>query len=115
LRWPDHRATFDGFSGQDTLIGRTAARWETYGLVRVAPHLGRSDTTIDTVRRYRLALELPRSAVRSGPGAEGRAQRLFRIVPADVVAEADERLVEHVRDGWGREWAIVLARAIRGS
>src|SRR5207244_929609 len=54
LEWPSRRATFDSFRGEDTVIGRAAARWERYGRVAVEPGLGRSDLTIDTVRRYRL-------------------------------------------------------------
>ena len=39
-----------------------------------------------------------------------------RTTPSVVAfTKAGERLVERVRDGWGREWALVFGRAVRGS
>ena len=101
--WPRHRATFDSFHGEDTLLGRTAARWESQGEVRVTPGLGRNDRTIETVRRGRLSLAPLPAAV---PGA-GRS---FRIEAPGARPERQERVVERVRDGWGREWAVVLGQ-----
>ena len=100
--WPANRATFDSFHGEDTLLGQTAARWESRGAVRVAGGLGRSDLTIDTVRRHRL--ELP-----AAPAAADRS-RIFRVVAPGSRADPDERLVETVRDAWGRQWAVVFGR-----
>ena len=45
--WPSHRETFRGFHGQDTLLGRAAARWESYGSVEIAPGLGHSRIAVD--------------------------------------------------------------------
>jgi len=128
--WPSRRATFDSFRGEDTLIGAAAARWDRYGAVSVATGLGRSDATIETVRRYGLWPD----AVREEPRANG-APRSFRIVrsadggagPAAATGEPErveppgehervepqgerERIVERIRDGFGREWAVVLGR-----
>jgi hypothetical protein len=110
LRWPEHRATFYCFGGEDMLIGRAAARWEKYGFVRVAPGLGRAEANIDTVRRYRL----------SPPGASGRAapsepvvlrnSRVFRIADPRTRPGEGERRVETVRDGFGLDWAVVIGR-----
>jgi hypothetical protein len=107
-QWPARRATFDSFHGEDTLIGRSAARWERYGGIEVEAGLGRSDLTIDTVRRYRLDGEIAR-----GPGPEGApaiGARRFRIAAASRSPLAGERVVERVRDAWGRDWAIVFGR-----
>jgi len=109
LRWPDNRATFDSFHGEDTIVGRAAARWEQYGIVRVVPGLGRSDSTIDTVRRYQLDPDPGRPGVGRPevvPGA--RTTRLFRIVSPGALPRKGERVVERIRDGWGREWAVVI-------
>ena len=129
--WPSRRATFDSFRGEDTLIGAAAARWDRYGAVSVATGLGRSDATIETVRRYGLWPD----AVREEPPANGAPPRSFRIVrsadggagPATATGEPErveppgehervepqgerERIVERIRDGFGREWAVVLGR-----
>lgn len=105
LRWPDHRATFDSFHGEDTLVGRAAARWERYGSVRVSRGLGRSDMTIDTVRRYRLS---PEPDPARPAGGEKREHRFFRIARPPATLNEGERVVERVRDGWGRDWAVVI-------
>jgi hypothetical protein len=107
LEWPARRATFDSFHGEDTLIGRAAARWDAFGRVAVTPGLGRNDTTIDTVRRYRL--DPDPGASPEGHTASG-SQRVFRVAPPRAKVSDSERAVEHVRDPWGREWAVVLAR-----
>lgn len=109
LRWPESRSTFDAFHGEDTMVGRAAARWERYGIVRVAPGLGRSDLTIDTVRRYRLDPDRDRF----GGGlpelvSTTRMTRLFRIATPRALPEKRERIVERIRDGWGRDWAVVI-------
>ena len=89
-------------------LGRAAARWDPYGAVTVTPGLGRSDLTIDTVRRYRLdPLANPRPEGRTA----GRLAPEFRVAARGSAPSDAERVVERVRDGWGREWAVVLARA----
>ncbi len=102
--WPSRRATFDSFHGEDTLVGRAAARWGRYGAVAVAPGLGRSDTTIATVERYRL------DTTPEPPPVAEAIPRSFRIVSPDAAPLEGERPVERVRDAWGRERAVVLGR-----
>ena len=121
--WPSRRATFDSFRGEDTLIGSAAARWDRYGAVSVAPGLGRSDATIETVRRWGLWPD--RS---TAPDPSGPRTRSFRIAKSDAGIERAEpsservepagereRVVERVRDGFGREWAVVLGRRSAGA
>ena len=103
VAWPSRPETFAGFHGQDTLVGRAAARWDRYGTVEVAPGLGHSPLTIGAVRRWRLDPD------GSPTPAAGRAFRI-RIAPPSDGGEAGERRVETVADGWGREWAAVWAR-----
>jgi hypothetical protein len=109
LVWPEHRATFDSFHGEDTLLGRAAARWQGFGEVSVGKKLGRSDLTIETVRTYRLDAEPPPSPAKTGTSA-----RAFRIARPGTPAEAGERAVERVRDLWGRDWAVILGRGAGG-
>jgi hypothetical protein len=101
LVWPAHPETFRGFHGQDTLIGRAAARWSEYGEVEVASGLGHSPIAIEAVRAYRL-----------DPSPAGAARRALRVRIASPSEEAGsgERIVERVQDPWGRAWAVVLAR-----
>ncbi|MGE5275361.1 MAG: hypothetical protein ACM3SU_00055 [Acidobacteriota bacterium] len=109
LVWGESRETFDAFHGEDTLIGRAAARWDRYGEVAVAPDLGfdprtHSPITIGVVRRERL--EAGEGAV---PEPASR-RRSFRIVAPGTPGESGERRVERVRDGWGRERAVIFGR-----
>jgi hypothetical protein len=102
--WPSRRETFDGFHGQDTLIGRAASRWSGQGGVSVEPGIGHSDVLIGAIREYRLD---PSPA----PAAfAGRSERRFDLVSPPAAAGAPGRVVERVRDAWGREWAVVVGR-----
>ena len=103
--WAGSRTTFDDFWGQDTLLGRAAARWDAYGRVELDPSLGKNGLTVAGVRRYRL--DPDRS---TGAASRERESREFRIRAPDRPAAAGERLVERVTDPWGREWARVYAR-----
>ena len=103
--WPSHRATFLSFDGQDTLIGRAAARWETLGPVEIPSGLGHSPLAIEAVRRYHLDPDRP-AGLRSAAPARLRA----RIVEPGTSPRPGERVVERIDDGWGRRWAVVLAR-----
>jgi hypothetical protein len=103
--WGRARSTFEHISGEDTLLGRAAARWDHYGSVSVAKGLGHSPLAVNAVRLYRLDPD----ASASEP-APGRGDRSFRIGPPSTEPGPDERVVERVRDGWGRDWAVVLGR-----
>ena len=102
LVWPQRRETFDDFHGQDTLLARTALRWDRYGSVSISPALGHSPITIGAIRRYRLDPALTDEGAAAG-------RRCFRIVPLTGPLKEGERSVEGVRDAWGRDWARVLA------
>ncbi len=104
LVWPQRVETFDGFHGQDTLLARTALRWERYGSVDVSPALGHSAITIGAIRRYRLAPRLGES-IRADP-----LRRCFRIEKPETPPGPGERVTENVRDAWGRPWGVVLGR-----
>jgi len=109
LLWGESRETFDAFYGEDTLIARAAARWDRYGEVVVASDLGfdpltHSPITIGVVRRERLE-----AAESAGPASASR-RRSFRIVAPGTPGESGERRVERVRDGWGRERAVIWGR-----
>jgi hypothetical protein len=99
--WPRRRETFEGFHGQDTVLARTALAWERYGSVRMDPGLGHSPITLEGIRRYRLD---PGFRESSRPGG----RRCFRIAAPETVPGAGERVVERVRDAWGRDLAVVL-------
>jgi hypothetical protein len=101
--WPSHPETFRGFHGQDTLIGRAAARWSSYGEVEIVRGLGHSPLAIEAVRRYELD---PDRRVAGAPALRGRK---FRIAPPDASPGEEERVVERLFDPRGRPWAVVLA------
>lgn len=105
LRWPERAETFRSFHGEDTWIGRAAARWGAFGSVEVAPGVGLSPLAIEAVRAYRLAPEL-----RSAAPVAATARWKIRIVAAATAPQAGERVVERIDDPSGRPWAIVLAR-----
>lgn len=103
--WADLRSTFDRFIGQETLVGRAAMRWDRYGQVRLDFAGLYSPLVVDTIRRLRVA---PRAEA-AGPGpAAGHARQVFRFLSPGSSAPEGERVVEHVRDAWGREWAVVV-------
>ncbi len=109
LDWPQRRQTFDGFHGQDTLIGRAAARWSRQGPVSVEPGLGHSDVLISEVSLYGLDGWPAPEAV-----SRGTSSRRFRVVSPLAGVGAGDRVVERVRDDWGRDWAKVLGRSGSG-
>jgi len=102
VRWPDAPETFDGFHGQDTRIGRAAARWDGYGTVEIAPGIGHSPLAIEAVRRYRL------DPGPGGPAGPREALRVRIVAPAAAVGPG-ERVVERIGDDGGKLWAVVLA------
>ena len=107
--WPSYPATFDGYGGQDWLNGLAAARWGRYGPVDVPEELLRVRLAVDPVRRYRLDPygSLPRLPE---PDREPTRGQSFRIAPSGTPPGPGERVVDHVRDGWGREWSTVFGR-----
>ncbi len=111
--WPVQRETFDAFHGQDTLLGRAAARWETFGPVSVESGTEHSPITVDAVRRYRLD---PDRAAPGMPLLASISPRAFRVAAPRSAPRGGERVVERVRDAWGRDWGVVLAvpRPARG-
>jgi hypothetical protein len=109
FRWGESRSTFDYFHGPDTLIARAALRWERYGKTEADPALLHSTITYGAVRRHALDPDAPS---RYGLGeAARRTEREFRIVSPGAGLPAASRIVERVRDAWGREWAVVVATA----
>ena len=105
--WPARRETFDAFHGQDTLLGRAAARWEVFGPVRLDERLAHSPILVRTVARWRLDPEPPPAP---SPTLVGR--RSYRIVAAERAAGAG-RPVERIADAWGRTWGVVVAEGPR--
>lgn len=113
LDWNSRSDTFRSFHGEDTLLARSAIRWERYGAVTLAAGLGTEPTVIEAIRRFRLDPEDLRLSARFPPPGSLCPKRNFRIVPPDARLRPGERLVERVRDPWGHDWAIVLARPYR--
>lgn len=117
FRWGESRETFDAFFGQDTLIPRAALRWERFGEVGIDTSVGfapgtQSWLTMEPIRRYRLDPDEPRREKILGRARPDDNRRAFRIAPPKTGPGSTERLVERIRDGWGRDWAVVLGRRI---
>ncbi|MEP7132897.1 MAG: hypothetical protein ABI914_07015 [Acidobacteriota bacterium] len=106
VEWPARRDTFDSFHGQDTLLGRAAARWESFGRVAVEAGSEHSPITVEAVRKYRLDADLVPSP---SPAAKAEKARAFRVAGPRSEARAGEKVVERVRDAWGRDWGLVFA------
>jgi hypothetical protein len=104
LAWPAHSETFRGFHGQDTLIGRAAARWERYGGIDIEKGIGHSPIAIEAVRVYALDPDGP------SPGETHGRDRGIRIAKPGAAIGNDERHVETITDPWGKVWAVVIAR-----
>jgi len=103
LLWPEHPETFQGFFGHATWIGRAAARWDPFGTVSMDVNLGRAPLAVEPIHAYRLDPDVLVS------GARGAAPMRIRVVAPPAALDPGERVVERVRDPWGREWARVLA------
>jgi hypothetical protein len=106
----------EGYQGRDNLLARSVARWQAWGWVSVDARLravlaSGLPVYLDALVRYHLA---GGGAPAAGPSADWSAQsrRRFRLAPAGTAPEPGERLVERVRDGSGREWAVVLAARV---
>jgi len=112
LRWGPMLEVSEGYQGRDNLLARAAQRWQRYGWVSVDPGLSSVlangiPVYLDALVRYQLAGGGSRP---SGPGAEAGTQskRRFRLALVGTLPSASERLVERVRDGNGKEWALVF-------
>jgi hypothetical protein len=106
LRWDREQGMYVAVVGQHTSVAWAALRWEPYGEVRVEQSPLYAPLTIDVIRRYRI---LPRREAAQAAPAGARARR-FRIAPPGTPPQAGERVVERVRDAWGKDWAVVLGR-----
>jgi hypothetical protein len=106
-QWGQIRPTFDSFKGQETLVGRAALRWSRYGDVRLESSLLYSPLVVGTIERLAIA---PRNEAIGPPPSGPPTGRLFRFLSPGDAPAAPERLVERVRDAWGREWAVVTGR-----
>lgn len=129
LDWPSRLETFQGFRGQDTMLARSALRWERYGSVDVEPGRMDSAITVASILRYRLDPDLTAAPAR--PAADGLDVRVpvpttalalrlpgngsgrsFRVAGPDARPDAGERRVETIRDAWGRSWGLVYGRRL---
>ncbi len=108
FRWDLQRGMYTDFVGQHTTVGRAAARWDLYGAVRLEKSALYGLAAPDAIRRYRV-LER-REASRPAPA--GARDRSFRIASPGTLPAGDERVVEQVRDGWGKTWAVVLGKRL---
>jgi hypothetical protein len=109
LEWDRERPLYVGLVGQHTSVGWAAARWDRYGSVEIEPSPLYGPLTIETIRRHRI---LPRREAAAAPPS-GARERAFRICPPGAPPRDGERAVESVRDGWGKEWAVVYGRPVR--
>ncbi|MGH9316212.1 MAG: hypothetical protein ACRD1P_03770 [Thermoanaerobaculia bacterium] len=107
VRWGQKRETYDSFVGQQTSVGQSAARWRRYGEVRIEPSRLYSARVVETIRRYGI---LPRREATAPAVPPSGSPRRFRLCPPVTRPSPGERVVERVRDGWGREWAIVIGQ-----
>jgi hypothetical protein len=108
--WERQREMYTALVGQHTTVGWAASRWERYGDVRLEASPLYAPLTIETIRRFRI---LPRREAAAVPPS-GPRERVFRICPPGTPAQGGERVVERVRDAWGKDWAVVLGRKVGG-
>ena len=106
-RWGQIRPTFDSFIGQETLVGRAALRWSRYGEVRLESSAVYSPLVVGTIQRLAIAPRAESIGPRPSAPPSGR---LFRFLAPDAGPAPSERVVERIRDAWGRDWALVVGR-----
>ena len=111
LVWAPSRRTADAYWGEFTLIGRAALRWQRFGAVELAPDFFYSRLVVGAIREFALDPDARdrerRFGAPSWPPA-GRP-RLFRVAASGSPPRPGERRIEIVRDGWGRDYAVVYA------
>ena len=108
--WGESRVTFDYFHGPDTLLARALVRWEGCGPVQENLALVHSPITFGAVRRYRLD---PWAREETAVRLPADRRKTFRIHPPGTEGGPGNRVVERVRDVWGREWGVVLVETQR--
>jgi hypothetical protein len=106
-RWGQIRPTFDSFIGQETLVGRAALRWSRYGEVKLESSLNYSPLVASTIQRLAIA---PRAESVGPRPSVSPSERLFRFLAPNAEPATSERIVERIRDAWGRDWALVVGR-----
>ncbi len=110
VQWDRQRGMYVEMVGQHTTVGWAAARWERYGQVRLEASPLYGTLTVDVIRQFRI---LPRREAAAAPPA-GARDRVFRICPPEAPPREGERVVERVRDAWGKDWAVVFGRRDSG-
>ena len=94
-------------SGEETVVGRAALRWDRYGTVEVDPALLHFRGMVSAIRRYRLDPD-DRGSPPHLPGASA-TNREFRIVRPGTMLREGERAVELVRNR-GQTLAVVVGK-----
>jgi hypothetical protein len=103
--WPERVETFNGFHGGDTLLARSALRWEPFGTVVVTQGLGHSDVTIGAIRRFRLASG-------EAPLAGAGVRLLVRVAAPAAGPSTGERLVERIVAPGSKTIGLIFARRV---
>lgn len=88
-------------------MGRSALRWSRYGEVTLEPTLDASPLVVGTIQRLAIAPKAEAIGPRPAAPVSGR---VFRVLSPNAQPAESERIVERVRDAWGREWAVVVGR-----
>jgi hypothetical protein len=116
VQWGLSRGAFDSYWGGSTLVGRAALRWERYGRVDIDPLLRYSSTVAGQVWEFALDPDQKRQKkLFAGSNAGRERGRCFWITGVSTAPAQKERRTEIVRDAWGRDYAVVLARPCRNS
>lgn len=117
LRWGPALEASEGYQGRDNLVARAILRWQRYGRVERDPGLARilaneSNLYVDLLVRY--GLDAGGSAPPApSAAAVARISRRFRMAPSGAKPGPGERIVERLRDGTGRDWAVVFGLPVR--
>jgi hypothetical protein len=117
LRWGPALEASEGYQGRDNLVARAILRWQPYGPVEEDPGLARilangTNLYVRLLVRYGLDASGSAPAVPSA-GAVARNPRKFRVALAGAEPGSGERVVERLRDGSGRDWAVVYGFSVR--
>jgi hypothetical protein len=112
FRWGESRETFDAYSSHSTVVGRAALRWSRYATVQLDADLPGNDTVLSAVRDNALDPddERARAVFFRLTEPEGTLRRCVRVAAPAATPRPEERPVEMLRDSWGRDHGVVLAR-----